>query len=149
MRGRRATRKRANPAAPRSPSSYDVGYGKPPVAAQFKPGKSGNPKGRPRGSRNLNAIIAEVLSAKIKIREGEKVRHVTRIEALARKQLEAGLKGDQKAIQTCFRIAKELGLMEQPESAPQEPWNLELLTDEELNFLLQITEKMSDKTDGG
>lgn len=30
-------------------SGYEVGYAKPPVA--FTPGRSGNPKGRPRGSR--------------------------------------------------------------------------------------------------
>lgn len=31
---------------------YDVGYGKPPKSAQFKKGQSGNPKGRPKGSKN-------------------------------------------------------------------------------------------------
>ena len=31
---------------------YEVGYGKPPEASRFKPGRSGNPKGRPRGSKN-------------------------------------------------------------------------------------------------
>ena len=31
---------------------YDVGYGKPPVEHQFKPGESGNVDGRPKGSRN-------------------------------------------------------------------------------------------------
>jgi len=30
-------------------SEYKIGYGKPPKSSQFKRGKSGNPKGRPRG----------------------------------------------------------------------------------------------------
>jgi hypothetical protein len=31
----------------------EVGYGKPPKHGQFKPGKSGNPRGRPRGAHGL------------------------------------------------------------------------------------------------
>lgn len=33
-------------------TNYEVGYGKPPEASKFKKGKSGNPKGRPKGARN-------------------------------------------------------------------------------------------------
>lgn len=34
------------------PSDYEVGYGKPPAETRFKKGQSGNPNGRPKGSRN-------------------------------------------------------------------------------------------------
>jgi hypothetical protein len=30
--------------------NYEVGYGKPPRSRRFSKGRSGNPKGRPRGS---------------------------------------------------------------------------------------------------
>lgn len=33
-------------------NTYEVGYGKPPLASRFKPGRSGNPRGRPRGAKN-------------------------------------------------------------------------------------------------
>lgn len=32
---------------------YDVGYGKSPKETQFRKGQSGNPKRRPKRSRNL------------------------------------------------------------------------------------------------
>jgi len=38
---------------------YEVGYGRPPVHARFRPGQSGNPKGRPKGSRNKRTAMAE------------------------------------------------------------------------------------------
>jgi hypothetical protein len=38
--------------------AYEVGHGKPPVHSRFKTGKSGNPRGRPKGSRNKGALPA-------------------------------------------------------------------------------------------
>jgi hypothetical protein len=32
---------------------YAVGYGRPPQHTQFQPGRSGNPKSRAKGSKNL------------------------------------------------------------------------------------------------
>jgi hypothetical protein len=37
---------------------YDVGYRKPPKHKQFKLGQSGNPRGRPKGSKNESTIPA-------------------------------------------------------------------------------------------
>lgn len=41
---------------PAAPVPYEVGYGRPPVQSRFRPGQSGNPRGRPRGSRNRRTI---------------------------------------------------------------------------------------------
>jgi hypothetical protein len=55
-----ADRKGAKKALSRRPisSDYEVGYRKPPVATQFAPGKSGNPRGRPKGSKNRKKLPA-------------------------------------------------------------------------------------------
>lgn len=46
-------------------SDPPVGYKKPPVAKQFQPGQSGNPAGRPKGSKNLKSELAEELQERI------------------------------------------------------------------------------------
>lgn len=49
---------------------YEVGYGKPLKANQFRKGQSGSPKGRPRGSRNLATIFNEVAYSRIPVTIG-------------------------------------------------------------------------------
>jgi uncharacterized protein DUF5681 len=44
---------------------YVVGYGRPPKASQFAAGKSGNPKGRPKGSRSVGAVLQDIIQQKI------------------------------------------------------------------------------------
>jgi hypothetical protein len=53
----------------RSDGTHAVGYKRPPVDRQFKPGQSGNPKGRPKGRKNLKTIVVEALHKKVKVRD--------------------------------------------------------------------------------
>ncbi len=53
---------------------YEVGYRKPPKQARFKPGQSGNPRGRPKQTRNLGTLIEEALNETVTIREGNRTR---------------------------------------------------------------------------
>jgi len=74
-----------------------VGYGRPPKEHQFKPGRSGNPKGRPKGSKNEASIWRDVLSKRISIREGGKTRKVSVLEAMIMKYIERALSDDVKS----------------------------------------------------
>jgi hypothetical protein len=87
--------------------SYAVGYGKPPVHSRFKRGVSGNPKGRPRGSRNPPAVIYAILNEKISVRLGDKVQRISKFEALMHNITAKALKGDSKAIKTILDLTME------------------------------------------
>jgi len=76
----------------------EIGYGKPPRAHQFKSGQSGNPKGRPKGSKNESTILKEVLSEKISLRQPNgRTRKIPVLEGIHRKQAEFALKGNTKS----------------------------------------------------
>jgi hypothetical protein len=76
---------------------YKVGYGRPPRAKQFKPGKSGNPKGRPKGSLNLVNDLAAELSEQIAVREGGRTRRISKQRALIKSLLAKGIQGEVRA----------------------------------------------------
>lgn len=90
---------------PRAPKgSYEVGYGKPPAATRFKPGQSGNPKGRPKGSRNFETDLKDELDEKILVREGSRERPMTKQQALFKTLTAKALKGDVAAIRALIDL---------------------------------------------
>ncbi len=87
---------------------YEVGYGKPPISGRFKKGRSGTPKGRPKGRKTMNTIIEDAFRMKVTIREGGKPRRLSFVEALVLRVLTDGVKGDGKAADQSIKL---LGLM--------------------------------------
>jgi len=79
-------------------STYKVGYGKPPKARQFKRGKSGNPKGRPKGSLNLATDLTAELGEHITVREDGRPRKVSKQRALIKSLMAKALQGDVRAM---------------------------------------------------
>jgi len=75
----------------------DVGYGKPPKAHQFKPGRSGNPRGRPKGAKSESTMWGELLHRKIPIRQEGKARKITVLEGILHRLVEDSLKGNTKS----------------------------------------------------
>ena len=78
---------------------YEVGYGKPPKSGQFKPGQSGNPRGRPRKSRDIQAMIKRELDQTIAIKEGGRELRLSKREALIKQLVNRAVSGDAKAMQ--------------------------------------------------
>jgi uncharacterized protein DUF5681 len=95
---------------------YAVGYKKPPKASQFKPGQSGNPKGRPRSSKNFVTSFTSILEEKITLREGKRVLKVSKLEAMIRTLIHKAAQGDAKAVSQVTALLKALGKLEDPAS---------------------------------
>ena len=83
-------------------SRNDVGYGKPPKATQYRPGQSGNPKGRPKGSINLRKAILEALvkegNAFVTITENGEVLRLTKYELAAKQLMNKAAAGDTRSL---------------------------------------------------
>lgn len=77
---------------------YEIGYRKPPKQAQFKPGRSGNPKGRPKAAKGLKTITRELLIPKVTVRTAAGETRMTRIHAVLHKLMEQAMKGNPRAI---------------------------------------------------
>ena len=76
---------------------YAVGYGRPPKATQFKPGRSGNPRGRPKGAKSEDTIVRSVMHRKVALSLAGKVRKVALLEAVWTRIADDALKGNAKA----------------------------------------------------
>jgi hypothetical protein len=76
-----------------------VGYAKPPKHTRFTKGRSGNPKGRPTGSKNLATMMIEELTQPVAIVENGKRTKIPKIRAAVRQALNKAMVGDFKALQ--------------------------------------------------
>lgn len=81
-----------------SDKDYEVGWGKPPKSGQFKPGKSGNPKGRPNGARGFKTDLEEALKASISVTKNGKSVKMTAQQAVIARLMEKALNGDIRAL---------------------------------------------------
>jgi hypothetical protein len=70
---------------------YDVGYSKTPEHSRFKKGQSGNPRGRPKGSKSFRMLLQEEWSRKVTVSMNGKPKKITVKRALVRREIQKAL----------------------------------------------------------
>jgi hypothetical protein len=104
---------------PKPRSGHAVGYCCPPKTTRFKKGRSGNPNGPPKGSKNLATLFHNELKQRVVISENGQRRTITKAEAAVKHLINRAATGDAKAIQATINLAKELGDLRLPDPQQQ------------------------------
>lgn len=103
-------------------SEYEVGYRRPPQRTRFQRGSSGNPKGRPRASKNLSAVFETALNERVSVNDNGKRKKITMFEAITKQAVRKAAGGDHRALRLVFDMWFRL----HPDGK-QEPNALELM----------------------
>jgi hypothetical protein len=93
---------------PETVRDYVVGYGKPPLHSRFQKGRSGNPKGRPRGRRNMSTLLSDALNGSVIVVENGRRKKITKREAIVTQLVNKSASADLKATQMVLAMLSDL-----------------------------------------
>jgi uncharacterized protein DUF5681 len=97
---------------------FAVGYGKPPKATQFQTGRSGNPRGRPKGTANFATVLEHALKDKVIVNDNGERRTISKLEALVTQMVNKAISGDGRARQQTLGV---LHILEEGNAAQDKP----------------------------
>jgi Family of unknown function (DUF5681) len=90
------------------PRDYEIGYKKPPVATRFKKGNRANPHGRPRGSKNLAALLEHALDQAADADPSERRDRLTKRELVVARLVERSAGADLAATKLLFELLRKI-----------------------------------------
>jgi hypothetical protein len=92
----------------RASRNYEVGKGRTPKATRWKPGQSGNPKGRPKGSKNAATMAQAELKRRVTATVNGQKRQLTVADVAYRRLGDKAMGGDQKAFGFLLMLANHV-----------------------------------------
>ena len=108
-----------------------VGYKRSPKHTRFKPGQSGNPKGRPKHVRNLKTEFLEELGEVIRVREGDRELRISKQRAFVKALVSAAIRSDMRATSALVSFCTRAFGNEPEDAEPPSPTpdDLEILNE--------------------
>src|SRR5438105_1676773 len=89
--------KRRPPMPSDDENDYGAGYGKPPRHTRFERGRSGNPRGRPAGRKNLSSLLSKALDEPVIVVENGRRRRIANRQAIITQLVNRSAQADLKA----------------------------------------------------
>jgi Family of unknown function (DUF5681) len=121
-----------------------VGYGKPPRKHRFRKGRSGNPRGRPKGSKNLTTVLAKTIAEKVEITENGQRRAVSKLEVAVKQLVNRAAAGDARASHQLFSLAQWVEGRAEAPSAAADP-----VTDADREVIAAVFARLQAAPEGG
>jgi hypothetical protein len=129
---------------PDKAKSANVGYGQPPERTRFKPGQSGNPRGRPKGASNMATVLERTLKEKVIVIENGKRKTVTKLEAAVKQLANQAASGQLKAMQLLTTLVRSA-----EDRATAAPAPAEDLSEADKKVFLGIVKRLETYDKGG
>ena len=118
-----------------------VGYAKPPKHSRFRPGQSGNPKGKKKGTRSFSTEVRATLGMPVILTDSDRPRTVTTSTAALMRLREKALKGDSRSLDRLIELSRQYG--DEAAAAAQQ------ITDEDAAILADYEARILQKHGGG
>ncbi len=113
------------------------GFGEGSKPTRYKPGQSGNPKGRPKGAKSARTIIKALMEEDVQITIGGEHKTVSKLEAMLLQLQQEALAGDIRAQD------KILALLEQCEGEEQAREQIRFNTPADQEIMKILRERMN------
>ena len=85
---------------------YKVGYRQPPLGTRFRPGASGNPRGRPKGARKLATVLAAALAERVVVAENGCRKRITKLEAAVKQLVNRAAAGEARSMSLLLALVQ-------------------------------------------
>jgi hypothetical protein len=126
------------------PNKYEVGYGRPPKQSQFMKGQSGNPKGRPKGSKSVASMFNQITRELINVTENGRTKTVTRLEAVLHRMTNEALSGNTRVMREFVQLSRAFEEVDQSDEIPSAPDEREAVV---IENLLRRMKRVSNSAD--
>ncbi len=114
-----------------------VGDRRPPLSTRFRPGQSGNPRGRPKTASRLRALVAKEFGEEIEATENGQTVRITKLEAAVKQFVNRAAGGDQRAAQFAF------SLLADDHERPAPPEKAERISEGDALVVAEIVRRLS------